>query len=156
MIKIIFLITVIFFLGGCILLPNDAGIYNISRYSENFTNRRATENEIVLIGTVVKNTAEEFGFLKMKRQEWQDSSIVCYSKRSEIITIYDHLNGSKSRLTICFTNDPSDLFITIRNWDWNGTVETDYMKALTTRLENELSKIIDMKKVRLIKFVTLT
>lgn len=157
MIKIIFLITAVFFLSSCLLLPNDAGIYNISCYSETFTNRRATESEVELIGSVIKNTAEEFGFFKVKREEWQDSSIVCYVKRPEINTIYDHLSGSNSNLSICFTSKPrSDLFITIRNWDRHETIETDYMKAFTTRLENELGKIIDMKKVRFTKFVTIT
>jgi hypothetical protein len=154
MTKIICLITVTLLFSGCIFLPNDAGIYNISRYSESFTNRRATENELNHISNAVKNTAEEFGFLKMDRQEWQDSNIVCYSKRPNISTNYDHLNGSKSSLTICIMNDPSNVFISIRNW--KGTIETDFSKAFTARLEKELSKIIDMKKVRFKMFVTLT
>jgi hypothetical protein len=50
--------------------------------------------------------------------------------------------------------DPESLSILVK--DWKNTIETDFMKAFKARLEKELGKEIDMKKVRFRRNFSLT
>ena len=145
MFKFICAITVIFLINGCIY-TDYTGFYHLSRDSENFANRPATADELNFIEKSVKNIAVEFGFLEADHMEWQYSNTIFFTKRPTIKTKYDHLNGFESIIGIYLLKDPGSISITIK--DWKNTSETDFVKTLKARLEKELGKEIDMKKVR--------
>lgn len=147
MLKYICLIATIFFINGCIS-TDYAGFYNLSRDSESFANRLPTADEFSYILNAIRNTAEEFGFAETDKANLKGSSydFVDMFKKHGIKTQYDHLKGSDSVINVNMVIDPKYMSILIR--DRENTYETDFIKTLKAKLENELSKKIDMKKVR--------
>ena len=149
MFKCFCVIAVIFLISGCSIYTDYVGSYNLSRDSENFFNRPATPNELNYIVKTIKNIGEEFGFVERdwrNRKDYELANVVDLFKKQGIKTQYDHLSGSDSIISILMFIDPGNISISIR--DRKNTIETDFMKAFKARLEKELSKEIDMKKVR--------
>lgn len=144
----------IFLVSGCVY-KNYSGFYHLSRYSENFADRPATAEEFYFIVDTVKNIAEEFGFsVSPPSKTGQYTDALELVNRPIIKTRYDHLDGSKSLVDIYMIKDPKSISILVR--DWKNTTETDFVKTLKIRLENELSKKIDMKKVHFKRVFSLT
>jgi hypothetical protein len=149
MLKLLGVITAIFLINisGCIY-TDYVGSYNLSRDSENFANRPATSDELNFIVNTIKKIAYEFGFVERElaeRRYLEDTNVVDLFKKQGINTQYGNLNGSDSIISVFMFIDPESISISIR--DRINTTETDFIKAFKARLENELSKEIDMKKV---------
>ena len=146
--KYICVISIIFLINGC-FYTDYVGFYHLSRESENFAKRPATVDELNFIEKSIKNIAADFGFAEVdrwNRKDWEPTNVVDLFKSRDIKTPYDYLKGSNSTINIYMVKDPRSISILIR--DWKNTIETDFMKAFKDRLEKELSKEIDMKKVR--------
>lgn len=148
MLKNLCVIAAIFLISGCIY-TDYVGSYNLSSDSETFANRPATTDELNFIVNTIKRIADEFGFVERdlrERRYLEHANVVDLFKKQGIKTQYDYLNGSDSIISIFMFIESGSISINIR--DRISTIETDFMKVFKTRLEKELSKEIDMKKVR--------
>jgi hypothetical protein len=148
MLKLLGVITAIFLINisGCIY-TDYVGSHNLRDF-ENFANRPATSDELNFIVNTIKKIAYEFDFVERElaeRKYLEDTNVVDLFKKQGINTQYGNLNGSDSIISVFMFIDPESISISIR--DRINTTETDFIKAFKARLENELSKEIDMKKV---------
>ena len=132
-----------FFMFGC-FYKSYAGRYWIGKASPSFVSHPAPEASNERIEKVVRNVANDFGFVEDEKLSWMEENIITFGKRKKIKSKNDSLNGANPGITLLLDKGPRP---TVGIKDYAHSYETEFIKALKSDLESRLGKVIDMRGV---------